>query len=67
MTTALKIDHLSYAYGKKAALDGVGFAVEAGQCCILLGPNGAGKSTLFASSPTSTTAATAASPSPVLM
>ncbi|BBL70079.1 ABC transporter ATP-binding protein [Methylogaea oryzae] len=48
MTTALKIDHLSYAYGKKAALDGVGFAVEAGQCCILLGPNGAGKSTLFA-------------------
>lgn len=48
MTTALKIENLSYAYGKKPALDRVNFAVESGQCCILLGPNGAGKSTLFA-------------------
>lgn len=47
MTTALKVTNLSYTYGKKLALDGVSFAVEAGQCCILLGPNGAGKSTLF--------------------
>lgn len=48
MLPALTIENLSYAYGKKTALDHVGFSVEAGQCCILLGPNGAGKSTLFA-------------------
>ncbi|BBL74221.1 ABC transporter ATP-binding protein [Methylomagnum ishizawai] len=44
---ALSIADLSYAYGKKQALDQVGFKVEPGQCAILLGPNGAGKTTLF--------------------
>ncbi len=48
MEIALKIDKLSFAYGKKTALDQVSFTVDAGQCCMLLGPNGAGKSTLFA-------------------
>jgi len=44
---ALAVESLSFAYGKKKALDQVGFQVEAGQCAILLGPNGAGKTTLF--------------------
>lgn len=45
---SLRVDHLSYAYGAKTALDDVSFVVEAGQFCALLGPNGAGKSTLYA-------------------
>ena len=44
---ALAITDLSYAYGKKTALDQVSFEVQPGQCAILLGPNGAGKTTLF--------------------
>ena len=44
---ALAVDGLSYAYGKKPALDQVSFRIESGQCGILLGPNGAGKTTLF--------------------
>jgi ABC-2 type transport system ATP-binding protein len=44
---ALSVDGLSYAYGKKKALDNVSFNVAPGRCAILLGPNGAGKSTLF--------------------
>ncbi|MGX2040975.1 ABC transporter ATP-binding protein [Methylocaldum sp. MU1018] len=44
---ALNVAELSYAYGKKKALDRVSFAVAPGECAILLGPNGAGKTTLF--------------------
>lgn len=47
MDIALKVEHLSFAYGSKKALDNVGFEVSEGECTILLGPNGAGKSTLF--------------------
>lgn len=46
-TPALSVDGLSYAYGRKKALDDVSFAVAPGRCAILLGPNGAGKTTLF--------------------
>jgi len=46
-TPALAVENLSYAYGKKLALDAVYFTVNPGECTILLGPNGAGKSTLF--------------------
>jgi ABC-2 type transport system ATP-binding protein len=45
--SALEVERLSYAYGKKKALDDVSFAVPPGRCAILLGPNGAGKTTLF--------------------
>ncbi|MEE9425802.1 MAG: ABC transporter ATP-binding protein [Methylococcales bacterium] len=43
----LRVEKLSYAFGKKPVLDDVSFQVEGGSCNILLGPNGAGKSTLF--------------------
>ncbi len=48
MTAGLGVERLSYAYGRKVALDDVSFTVEPGAFCALLGPNGAGKSTLFA-------------------
>ncbi len=45
---ALEVEALSFAYGRKKALDNISFQVAQDECCILLGPNGAGKSTLFA-------------------
>ncbi len=47
MKTALTIENVSFAYGKKKALDDVSFSINTGECTLLLGPNGAGKSTLF--------------------
>jgi ABC-2 type transport system ATP-binding protein len=43
----LRVENLSYAFGKKRVLDSVSFHIESGSCNLLLGPNGAGKSTLF--------------------
>ena len=43
----MRVADLSYAFGKKIALEHVNFQVNHGACSILLGPNGAGKSTLF--------------------
>jgi ABC-2 type transport system ATP-binding protein len=45
---ALAAENVSFAYGKKPALQNLTFTVRPGQCTVLLGPNGAGKSTLFA-------------------
>ncbi len=45
---ALRIEHLSFSYAGKKALNQVSFSICQGGCVILLGPNGAGKSTLFA-------------------
>jgi ABC-2 type transport system ATP-binding protein len=42
---AIRVDQLRKRYGDVKALDGVGFAVHAGEVFGLLGPNGAGKST----------------------
>ena len=44
---AVTADHLSKAYGKVQALDGLTFAVEPGELYGIIGPDGAGKTTLF--------------------
>lgn len=43
----LKVHELTKAYGKKMAVRGVSFAVEAGETVGLLGPNGAGKTSIM--------------------
>lgn len=45
---ALQVQGLTKHFAGVRALDGVDFAVPAGQCVALIGPNGAGKSTCFA-------------------
>ncbi|WP_306145481.1 ABC transporter ATP-binding protein [Roseibium sp. MMSF_3412] len=47
MTARLSVQGITHSYGKKPALNNVGFSLEKGSFCALLGPNGAGKSTLF--------------------
>ena len=45
----LKVDHLSFRYGKRSrpVLNGANLELEQGQIGILLGKNGSGKTTLF--------------------
>jgi iron complex transport system ATP-binding protein len=45
--TALSVDRLRVAFGRRAVVDGVSFSVEHGEWVTLIGPNGAGKSTLL--------------------
>lgn len=45
--SGLSVRDLSFSYGSRRALSGVGFDIPSGAFCALLGPNGAGKSTLF--------------------
>ncbi|PTW61994.1 ABC-2 type transport system ATP-binding protein [Breoghania corrubedonensis] len=47
MRAPLAVDGLSYAYGRKRALDHVSFSLAPARVTALLGPNGAGKTTLF--------------------
>jgi ABC-2 type transport system ATP-binding protein len=42
---AIRVENLRKLYGASAAVDGVTFAVRAGEVFALLGPNGAGKTT----------------------
>ncbi|MEV0414980.1 ABC transporter ATP-binding protein [Streptomyces sp. NPDC050448] len=41
----IEVDGLRKTYGRRPAVDGVGFAVEEGEIFGILGPNGAGKTT----------------------
>ena len=44
--TILKVEDVCKNYGGVAAVDHVGFEIEAGETVGLIGPNGAGKTTL---------------------
>ncbi|MEP7047453.1 MAG: metal ABC transporter ATP-binding protein [Ilumatobacteraceae bacterium] len=46
-TSVLEVIDLGVTYGDAAVLEGVSFAVGAGELIAVIGPNGAGKSTLF--------------------
>ncbi|SEP76243.1 ABC transporter ATP-binding protein [Thalassovita taeanensis] len=43
----LEVEDLAIHFGGVKAVDGVSFAVEAGEVFSIIGPNGAGKSTIF--------------------
>jgi ABC-2 type transport system ATP-binding protein len=43
-----RVRDLTIRYGKRVAVDGLGFELEGGEIALLLGPNGAGKSTTLA-------------------
>jgi ABC-2 type transport system ATP-binding protein len=43
--SAIQFDHVTKKYGATTALDGVSFAIEAGEMFGLIGPDGAGKTT----------------------
>ncbi|AKO53688.1 leucine/isoleucine/valine transporter ATP-binding subunit [Marinobacter psychrophilus] len=47
MTALVEVNNLSKAFGGVHAVEGVSFAVDAGQVYSVIGPNGAGKTTLF--------------------
>jgi ABC-2 type transport system ATP-binding protein len=45
--SAIEVQHVSFRYGQRLALDDVSLDIAAGEIFALLGPNGGGKTTLF--------------------
>lgn len=43
----VQIDHLTYAYGDRVAVDDLSLTIQPGEIFGFLGPNGSGKTTLF--------------------
>nr|WP_321402218.1 ABC transporter ATP-binding protein [uncultured Desulfobacter sp.] len=43
----LKVNHLTFSYGRHRVLEDISFHVPKGELCALFGPNGTGKTTLF--------------------
>jgi len=43
----LKVDKLSFAYGKKEVLKDLSFQLKEGEILAVMGPSGCGKSTLL--------------------
>lgn len=48
MNSAIKVENLSFSYGKRKVLSGVTFSLEKGTAAAIVGENGSGKSTLLA-------------------
>ena len=47
MNTLLRLEQLTFAYGKQPVLQAVNLAVPQGCLMVIAGPNGTGKSTLL--------------------
>ena len=43
----IRIDSVSYGYGKQMVLENLSLEIESGQTIMITGPNGVGKSTLL--------------------
>ena len=43
----IKLDKISFSYGKTQILNGISLDAENGKCVVIAGPNGSGKSTLL--------------------
>ena len=46
-TPVVRVDSLSFSYDRQPVLDGLSFALAAGERCMIRGPNGCGKSTFL--------------------
>ena len=47
MTSAVEIENIAYAYGRRPVLESLTFSIPQGDFFIIIGPNGSGKTTLM--------------------